>query len=190
MDEGWTRYVFDDLGIPYKTLHNEDIKGAKDKKTDLRADYDVIVFADENANTIKGVRPGAGARRRPIAQGPDVRQSPMPPEYEGGIGQEGVDALKAFVEKGGMLVTLNGACELAISEFDAPARNALTGIDRTKFFCPTSILRILVDNETPIGYGMPKEAAAMFVNSLALDTFPPPTTGTARSWPPIPRTSS
>jgi hypothetical protein len=101
------------------------------------------------------------------------RQSPVPPEYEGGIGQEGVDALKAFVEKGGRLVALNGASDFAISEFSAPARNALTGIDRTKFFCPTSILRIRVDNETPLGYGLPKEAAAMFVNSLALDTFSP-----------------
>jgi hypothetical protein len=101
------------------------------------------------------------------------RQSPVPPEYEGGIGQEGVDALKAFVEKGGILVALNGASDFAISEFGAPARNALTGVDRAKFFCPTSILRILVDNETPIGYGMPKEAAAMFVNSMALDTFSP-----------------
>ena len=59
MDEGWTRYVFDDLGIPYKTLHNEDIKGTKEKKPDLRADYDVIVFADESANNIKGTRPAA-----------------------------------------------------------------------------------------------------------------------------------
>jgi hypothetical protein len=174
MDEGWTRYVFDDMGIPYKTLHNADIKGAKDQKVDLRADYDVIVFADENANTIKGVRPGAGApaaAESPMAR--MFRQSPMPPEYDGGIGQEGVDALKAFVEKGGRLVALNGASEFAISEFGAPARNALTGIDRAKFFCPTSLLRILVDNETPIGYGMPKQAAAMFVNSLALDTFSP-----------------
>ncbi|MCK7482333.1 MAG: hypothetical protein M0C28_38305 [Candidatus Moduliflexus flocculans] len=102
-----------------------------------------------------------------------VRQAPVPPEYEGGIGQEGVDALKAFVEKGGRLVALNGACEFAITEFGAPARNILSGVDRAKFFCPTSILRILVDNETPIGYGMPKEAAAMFVNSLAFDTFSP-----------------
>jgi hypothetical protein len=174
MDEGWTRYVFDDMGIPFKTLHNADIKGTKDQKIDLRASFDVIVFADENANTIKGVRPGAGAAgaaESPMAR--MFRQGPVPPEYEGGIGQEGVDALKAFVEKGGRLVALNGASEFAISEFGAPARNTLTGVDRTKFFCPTSILRILVDNETPIGYGMPKEAAAMFVNSLALDTFSP-----------------
>ena len=176
-DEGWTRYVFDDMGIPYQTLHNADIKGAKDQKVDLRANLDVIIFADENTNTIKGTRPGAapgggpGGAESPMAR--MFRQSPVPPEYEGGIGQEGVDALKAFVEKGGILVALNGASEFAISEFGAPARNALTGVDRAKFFCPTSILRILVDNETPIGYGMPKEAAAMFVNSLALNTFSP-----------------
>jgi hypothetical protein len=176
MDEGWTRYVFDDMDIPYKTLHNADIKGTKEQKVDLRADFDVIVFADENANTIKGVRPGtggpAGAAPSPMAR--MFRQGAVPPEYEGGIGQEGVDALKAFVEKGGRLVALNGASEFVISEFGAPARNALSGIDRSKFFCPTSILRILVDNETPIGYGMPKQAAAMFVNSLAFDTFTPP----------------
>jgi hypothetical protein len=175
MDEGWTRFVFDDLGVPYKTLHNADIKGTKEKKADLRAEYDVIVFADENANTIKGTRPqatpGAGGAESPMARA--FRQGTMPPEYEGGIGQEGVDALKAFVEKGGILVALNGASEFAIGDFGPPVRNTLTGVDRTKFFCPTSILRLLVDNETPIGYGMPKEAAAMFVNSLAFSTSSP-----------------
>ncbi len=180
MDEGWTRYMFDDMGIPYKTLHNEDIKGTKEKKVDLRADYDVIVFADESGTTIKtgerggvpggpsgapGAGPGGAQARRPA--------STTPPEYEGGIGQEGVDALKAFIEKGGILVLLNQACTLAFNEFDVPARNALQNVERTRFFCPTSILKIMVDNETPIGYGMPKEAGAMFVNSLALDTSAP-----------------
>ena len=71
-----------------------------------------------------------------------------------------VDALKAFVEKGGTVVLLNQVCTLAFNEYDVPARNALQNVDRTKFFCPTSILKILVDNETPIGYGMPREAGA------------------------------
>jgi len=181
MDEGWTRYMFDDMGIPYKTLHNEDIKGTKEKKVDLRADYDVIVFADENGSIIKsgqrGATPGGGPAGAPggAASGGQARRpaSTTPPEYEGGIDQQGVDALKAFVDKGGIMVLLNQACTLAFNEFDVPARNALQNVDRTKFFCPTSILKILVDNETPIGYGMPKEAGAMFVNSLALDTSNP-----------------
>ncbi len=172
MDEGWTRYVFDDMGIPFKTLHNADIKGTKDKKPDLRADYDVIVFADESTDAIKGSRPSS----RPGGESAMTRrpQSSTPPEYQGGIGQEGVDALKAFVEKGGILVTMNRACEFAISEFGVPARSALQNVDRSSFFCPTSILRINVDNGTPIGYGMPREAAAMFVRSLAFDTYSPP----------------
>ncbi len=177
-DEGWTRYMFDDLSIPYKTIHNEDIKGTKEKKIDLRADYDVIVFADESSAVIKsgqrerGSLPGGAPGGTAALARPPV--STTPPEYEGGIGPEGVEALRIFVEKGGIVVTLNGACDFAISEFGAPARNTLTGVDRAKFFCPTSILKILVDNETPIGYGMPREAAAMFANSLALDTSNPP----------------
>jgi len=181
MDEGWTRYMFDDLGIPYTTLHNDYFKGTKEKKTDIKADYDVIVFADENGAMIKSGTRGAGGPGGPggaagggtaaAAQRP--ASSTTPPEYEGGIGQEGVDALKAFVEKGGTIVLLNQACTLAFNEFEIPARNALQSVDRTKFFCPSSVLKILVDNETPIGYGMPREAGAMFVNSLALDTFSP-----------------
>ncbi len=180
MDEGWTRYVFDDLGIPYTTLHNDYFKGTKEKKTDIKADYDVIVFADENGTQIKSGQRGAGGQRGAApggtaAGGAPARQpqSTTPPEFEGGIEQAGVDALKAFVEKGGTVVLLNGACTLAFNEFDVPARNAIQSVDRTKFYCPTSILKILVDNESPIGYGMPKEAGAMFVNSLALDTSNP-----------------
>ncbi|MBZ5500439.1 MAG: hypothetical protein LAP85_28935, partial [Acidobacteriia bacterium] len=174
MDEGWTRYVLDDMSIPYKTIHNDDIKGTKDKKPDLRADFDVIVFADESANVIKGTPPGGG---RGAGAEPATARRPepkMPPEYEGGIGPEGVANLKTFVEMGGILITLNNASELAMNDLEAPARNVLQGVDRTRFFCPTSILKILVDNETPIGYGMPKETAAMFANCPAFETLMPP----------------
>jgi hypothetical protein len=167
MDEGWTRYVFDDFGIPFTTLHNTDFKGIKKEKLNLKANYDVIVFSDENADIIKTGKPS------PTSEFARFITSTLPPEYEGGIEKEGVEALKSFVEAGGILVTLNNACELAFKELEVPARNALERVDRTKFFCPTSILKINVDNETPIGYGMPREASAMFVRSLAMDTWIP-----------------
>jgi hypothetical protein len=168
MDEGWTRYVFDDLGVPYKTLHNDTFKGVKGKKVDLRADYDVIVFPDENPDVIKtGKRDSSSEYARYFSGN-------WPPEYEGGIEKEGIEAVKAFVESGGILVTLNGACGLAMKEFQAPVRNVLEKVERTKFFCPTSLLRIDVDNTTPLGYGMPEKAAAMFSDGLALSTWVPP----------------
>jgi hypothetical protein len=165
MDEGWTRYVFDDLGIPFTTLHNKDFKGTK--KVNLKTKFDVIVFADESADIIKLGKPNPTSRYARYYRKP-------PPKYEGGIGKEGVEALKTFVEQGGILVTLNNACGLAFNEFQVPAGNAIENIDRSKFFCPGSILKVKVDNKTPIGYGMPSEAAIMFYESRALSTRVPP----------------
>ncbi|MGB6340611.1 MAG: hypothetical protein WBF32_12640, partial [Candidatus Aminicenantaceae bacterium] len=168
MDEGWTRFVFDDLAVPFTTLHNKDFKGTKKEKLDLKAKYDVIVFSDEDADMIKDGKPSPTSRSARYFRGMNI-----PPEYEGGIGKEGVDALKTFVEKGGILVTLNSATDLVFKDFEAPVSNALEKIDRTKFFCPTSLLKIKVDNSSPIGYGMPAEAAAMFSRSLAMSTRVP-----------------
>ena len=84
-----------------------------------------------------------------------------------------IEVLELFVEAGGILVTLNGACELAIKDLSAPARNVLERVERTRFFCPTSILRIEVDNRAPIGYGLPEKAAAVFSDSPALSTYIP-----------------
>ncbi len=170
MDEGWTRYVLDDLQIPFTSLHNQDFKGEKKKKVDLRSKFDVIVFADESPEVIKtGQRaPGSGRYRG--------SPTPRPAEYEGGIDKEGVEALKDFVAKGGILVTMNSASGLVFTEFKgAPVSNALANVSRTDFFCPTSLLNIEVDNHSPIGYGMPKNAAAMFSRSLAYSTRVPST---------------
>ena len=169
MDEGWTRYVFDDFEIPFTSLHNKDFKSSGKKKVDLKAKFDVIVFADENPAIIKTGRPDP---RSPFAR---YFSGAYPPEYDGGIGNEGIEALRVFVEKGGILVTLNNASSLFIKEFRIPARNALEGVSRDRFFSPKSLFKIKVNNRSPIGYGMPAEAAAMFYQSLAFTTRIPST---------------
>ncbi len=163
MDEGWTRYVLDDMKIPFITLHNKDFQPAKKAKVNLNSKLDVIVFADESPEIIK--------TGKPKPDSPYARYfSELPPEYRGGIGSQGVEALKNFVAQGGVLVTLNRACDLVFKEFKTPVSNALERVNRNKFFCPGSLLKIEVDNQSPIGYGMPEEAAAMFSHSLALRT--------------------
>ncbi len=162
MDEGWTRYVLDDLGFIYTTLHNKDFKSGKK----LGERFDVIVFADENPDIIVEGKPKPGSRyARYYTEGP--------PEYEGGIGKEGVKALKEFVEAGGRMITLNNACRFAIEEYDPPVSNVLENVSRDQFFCPTSILNIKVKNLEPLGYGMPEKAPAVFARSLAFQTSIP-----------------
>ncbi len=54
----------------------------------------------------------------------------MPDEYTGGVGKEGVENLKKFVEAGGTLVFLNRSTEFAIEQFNLPIRNAVKGLNR------------------------------------------------------------
>ena len=116
MDEGWTRYVFDDLGIPYTTAPQRRLSRAQGPEGRAQADFDVIVFADENANTIKSGQRGGlaapaavrAARSRPWPA--MFRRAPSLPNMRAGSARKASTPCKAFVEKGGILVALNGAC--------------------------------------------------------------------------------
>jgi hypothetical protein len=158
--------MFDDLGVPYTTLHNKDFKGTKNKRADLAKRFDVIVFADESPEIIKTGKPNP--------KSPWARYfTELPDPYKGGIGEDGIKALKAFVSGGGVLVALNSSGNLFLKEFKMPAGNVLENVDRTKFFCPSSLLKVKIDNQVPIGYGMPKETAVLFSGSPAFRTWVP-----------------
>ncbi len=154
MDEGWTRYVLDGLGFEFATVHNADLKG------DLSQKFTAIVFPDEE---------------RDFLMSGNSATSGFPPEYRGGIGAAGVAALKSFAAKGGTIVALDGASLLFTREFDLPVKNALDGLKTDHFWVPSSLLRIEVDNKSPIGYGMPDETAALFIESVAFNTQVPNT---------------
>ncbi len=146
MDEGWTRLVFDNHQIPYKSVSNEDFR-------QNRLDYDVIVLAADNENTIVN---GLSAQR-------------YPDEFAGGIGDSGVENLKKFVENGGKLVCFDDSCELAIKRFGLPVRNVLTGLKRSDFYNPGSIVKLAVDTRSPLAKGMREEVPAYFTSSSAFD---------------------
>jgi len=143
---------------------------------DLNSAFDVIILPDSSRNIIVDGRSG----------GEGGGQEDLPPEYTGGIGKEGVRALKDFVDKGGTLITLARASEVVMGEeFGLPVRNSLAGqggrpLPQSDFNIPGSLLRVYVDNQTPVGYGMPKEVAAFVDAPLAFSTTSP-TPGTERS---------
>lgn len=103
---------------------------------------------------------------------PDWPQPFYPPEYRGGIGDEGVKALIDFVERGGILITLGGACDFAIEKLELNVGNPLKGLRPKEFFCPGSTLKAYVDNTHPLRYGMPENTLVFFWNSPALDIIP------------------
>ena len=93
----------------------------------------------------------------------------MPEEFTGGLGAEGVAALRAFVEAGGTLVALDSAAVFAIDQLQLPVRNALAGVAPADFFCPGSILAAAADATQPLAHGLPETTPVWFEGSPAFE---------------------
>lgn len=93
----------------------------------------------------------------------------MPAEYAGGIGENGVQNLREFVNDGGTLVTMDEATEFAVRQFGLPAKNVVENVRPQDFYVPGSLLKVVLDTENPIAYGMPRETAVFFERNAAYD---------------------
>ncbi len=144
MDEGWTRLVFDRYEFPYTTLHNADIQSGK-----LHDKYDVLILPDQ--------------RSKEILDGLD--NSSIRPEYKGGIGEKGLEAIRAFVSEGGTLVAMGAATGLVIEKFPIPVRDMKKGLTREQHFAPGSILNLEVDTANPLGRGALALNHGFYLNS-------------------------
>jgi hypothetical protein len=152
LDEGWTRWVLDTNDVPYTTIFDKDIR-----EGNLNARFDAIVLPDNAPQSIinglgarRGGRGGAGAG----PQGPPPEYAmTYPAEYTGGIGEPGVAALKAFVEGGGTVITINKASGFYATKDGPEISNALQGVPPKEFYCPGSQLEVTVDTANPIAFG-------------------------------------
>ncbi len=79
------------------------------------------------------------------------RPGTLPERYTGGLGLEGVDALRDFVDQGGTLIAFNNASMFAIVQFGLPVTNAVAGLTNSQFFCSGCLLKIhLEDAKNPL----------------------------------------
>ena len=159
MDEGWTRWVFNNYDYVWETDPSNDFKHRPVTDSEIRSSgwfegkTQTIIFPDQSPNQIlNGYAKGS-----------------MPDEYTGGVGREGVENLKKFVEAGGTLVFLNRASDFAIEQFNLPIKDITKDLPRKDFYIPGSILRTELDLTHPIAKGMPKESIAWFERSPAFE---------------------
>lgn len=157
MDEGWTRWVFDQYKFGYVSLFDAEARAGN-----LRAKYDAIILPDQSPAALKRGLPG-------VARDSQGNERGYPAELAGGLGEAGIQALKEFVEAGGTLVAFNEASLLAIDEFALPVHNVLKGVPARDFYCPGSILRLQVETENRLSFGIEPESIAWFENSPAFE---------------------
>jgi len=161
IDEGWTRWVFEQYGITYATVHDSDLRLGK-----LRQRFDVLVLPNESA--------------RGLLQGVDSTRIPL--QYAGGMGDAGANAISEFVRGGGTLVCLDGSSSFAISRLNLPVVNILggeaSGPQVSLFYAPGSIFGVALGGGrgSPVTVGVPDSLDIYFENSAAFTV-----TGTARA---------
>jgi hypothetical protein len=142
IDEGWTRWILEQFQFPFTSLYNADIRAGH-----LRERFDTIVIPDIGERQIlEGHRPGT-----------------IPERYAGGLGDEGTEELRGFVNDGGTLVTFNDASLYAINQFKLPVENALAGLTPEQFYCSGSLLRVHIeDPKNPLTAGLEADTVVMF----------------------------
>jgi zinc carboxypeptidase len=160
MDEGWTRLVLDRHQFRYTSLDNAAVK-----RGGLEGRFDVILLPDQEKNVIVEGKPKSD-------DGPTYFE-PLPPPYAGGIGKEGVANLRSFVERGGTLICLTSACDLAIEEFNLPVRDLTAKLKSAEFSVPGSLVNLVVDPSQPLAFGMPERCAAYSTGGPVLGTSIP-----------------
>ena len=148
IEEGWTRFVFDSYGFRYVSLVDADIHAGE-----LEDMFDCIILPHQ---TVRQIHRG-------------FSRAHYSSKFSGGLGDRGIARLTEFVERGGTLIAWDDSARFLVRHLELPVTNRLARLSDSEFFAPGSLLRIEIDTDHPIGYGMPKSAAALFMNGPAYE---------------------
>jgi Zinc carboxypeptidase len=178
MDEGWTRWLLEDFGFAYKDVSNAELQAGH-----LKDNYDVLIFPDQPvASIVDGFAKGK-----------------MPEEFTGGIGDNGIEAVKEFAHRGGTVLCLNHSSNFCIDKLGVPATNVLSNRvaaaagdesrggpgpssapttresranrnEAASFYSPGSLLNVTLDLHSPLTFGLPQSIAVWNEQSPAFTT--------------------
>jgi hypothetical protein len=144
IDAGWTRWVLEQHGVRYTRVRAGDVR-----EDAFPARYDVLVLPEmPDGLLIRGL------------QGSSIR-----PEHRGGLGDEGLLRLRAFVDRGGTIVALGASSQFVVDRLGLPLRSLAGDLDQESYSCPGALLRAEVDGTHPIGFGLPARVHAMVIGN-------------------------
>ena len=156
IDEGWTRWLFEQYGISYTTVRDNDLKNGG-----LRQRFDVLVLPDAETSS--------------LLNGSDTTRIPL--QYAGGMTERGAEAVSAFVRGGGTLVCLDGSSNFAIARLNLPVVNVLagdaSGPQVLRFYAPGSIFGTVLGgvgtgrSASSVTLGVPDSLKVYFESSAA-----------------------
>ena len=174
-NEGWVRYAFDRMGIPFTYLADQklDQPGVLDR-------YDVVVFPHVSgpATTIVNGRPQVGPAIpwKKTALTPNLGKWDETDDTRKGMGLAGLAALRHFVDRGGLLVVEGNSARVPIDFGLVPT---VSVAPTTKLLARGGVYRAqLMKPESPIAYGYERTTFPLYFNQAPVMNVqgPPPAT--------------
>ena len=143
----------------------------------MRAKFDVLIIPDGAIRDPDATGGGEGAFNQ------QPRAEDIPREFRDRLGritpEKTIPQLRKFAEDGGTIVAYGSSAAIG-SMLGLPVSNHLVemvdGSERrlpaTKFYIPGSILRVAVDNTSPLAFGLEKQLDVFFNNNPVLRLGP------------------
>jgi Zinc carboxypeptidase len=165
--EGWWRYEFDHVGVPYAYISTQTAAS----EDDLRGKYDVIIFAPVGRASSQDIIDGTPM----YGNATPWQKTEMTPnlgldstaDTRPGLGLSGLEHLRTFVKKGGLLITCEDTAQFAIDTGLAPGVSvAQAGGARVV----GSVLNtVFVSPNDPVGWGLGTAVPVISATGMAFN---------------------
>jgi hypothetical protein len=152
-DAGWCRWVLERGGFPVVVVDNAAVASGS-----FARDVEVLVLPPISGKI--------------LVEGQTPRVIEPPAEVRGGIGKDGVEAVKRFVAGGGTAIAFGAAAEWLAETVEAPVSNVLKGAGREEYFSPGALLELRTEPGSPLAWGLPDRVAALVDSAVAFETRP------------------
>jgi hypothetical protein len=165
--EGWWRYAFDHEGVPYKYISTQTV-AAED---DLRSKYDVIVFAPIGRATSESILNGTPMYGNALPWQkteltPNLGLLDSTADTRPGLGSDGLEHLRKFVQEGGLLITSEDTARFAIENGLAPGVSVAQAGARV---VGTVLNTVFVTPNNPVAWGFGAAVPVMSAEGMAFN---------------------
>jgi hypothetical protein len=166
--EGWWRYAFDTAGVPYDYINTQTVAA----EADLRAKYDVIVFApigEVSSQLIIDGIPGWN-NAMPWQKSdltPNLGRIDSTADIRPGLGYDGLAHLKRFIEQGGLLIASEDTAQFAIDTGLAPGVSVASRGDTR--VAGTILNTVFVARDNPVAFGFGAGVPVISADGLAFN---------------------
>jgi len=163
MESGWTRWLLEQFEFPFELVFPKKLDAGN-----LKNDFDVLVF-------VSGAIPPGDVNMAPRARvrSSNVDPASIPAEYRDWLGnvttKTTVPKLIEFLRDGGSILAIGSSTNIGPLA-GLPVRNHIVDavgepLPTEKYYLPSSILNVRVDNTHPLAYGLRDRVDIFFNNS-------------------------